>query len=114
RGQSDTALKTSGAGDRSAEKVASQHCPLPCSCTRSGSTKPASDGSGTLSPLALRLIFALPASPVLSDSFRTPSGVRSLSAYLNPVVPVAFQHGFVRHVPPAGACRVIRRLGAAS
>ena len=32
-----------------------------------------------------------------------PSGVKSLSLYLKPPL-IAFQHGLVPHVPPAGIC----------
>ena len=48
------------------------------------------------------MIFALPgATPCFKMSFVMPSGVASLSLYLNPV-PLSVQHALPAQTPPAG------------
>src|SRR6185295_1548647 len=91
-------------------KVVSQHGTpsLRPSWTFTGATS-GSAGMGRFVPLPARLILALPAAPGLSEILLRPSGVSSLSTYLNPP-PDAFQHGLPAHVPPAGATVVATRL----
>ncbi|TMB10142.1 MAG: hypothetical protein E6J71_27110 [Deltaproteobacteria bacterium] len=50
-------------------------------------------------PIPFTLILARPS---FSATLRRPSGVPASFAYLNPFLVIA-QHGFVPHVPPAGA-----------
>src|SRR5712664_4058008 len=60
-------------------------------------------GSCRFGPAPFTWIFPCSAAPAFSVSLVTPSGVPSLSAYLNPLEPAGFQHGFVPHIPSAGA-----------
>src|SRR5258705_2617432 len=82
---------------------ASQHTPssfLSCTVTALVSGRV---GIGMAMPFPLRMIFDFEAMPDLSCNCWIPSGVKSLSLYLNPPL-IAFQHGFVGHVSPAGIC----------
>src|SRR5262245_22848980 len=58
-------------------------------------------GIGRLAPLPPTCTLALPATPAPSLILVMPSGSASLFVILKPLVPVAFQHGFVPHMPPA-------------
>jgi hypothetical protein len=93
--------------------VASQHALLLLcrSCTTTGVVS-GSVGSWRFAPPPFTWIFAWPAAPDLRPTFVRPSGVPSLSAYLKPTVLEGFQHGFVPHVPPAGAIALSFSLDA--
>ena len=70
------------------------------SCTVTGSVRLGS-GVARFVPFPLTCTRALPARPALSFAAVTPAGVAARLRYANPVL-VAFQHGTLPQVPPAG------------
>src|SRR6516225_7992523 len=92
RRQSDFALNALAVFVVAVLYVASQHALLPScrSCAFTGVVI-GSVGRCRLAPEPFTPIFPLPALPALRSTFVSPSGVPTLSAYVKPSVPSAFQ-----------------------